>query len=168
MPNTGIKNIWIARIHCDIAYARLIGDIQRFRKRYAAVERNVHPALGTRPKSVSEHADHDVLGILRIENDARNTRRIYGKCDRVPATAAIDGLIKTALGYNVVTWIRLARAEPQRLIVVRIDRNCADGCDMNAVGYILPGNAAVHRFPRAAAGRSRVVQKWVRIAAHYC
>ncbi len=145
------------RVGDQLAHAAARSGVQRLRPRLAAVGRAVHAALGRVREHVAERADQHDVRVARIDDDGRDRVRRAQSHVR-PGLAAVGRLVETVAPRHVVARVRLAGAHPHDVVVLRVDRDRADGRDALRVEHRRPGRAAVHRLPHAAARRAETVQ----------
>ena len=81
-------------------------------------------------------------------------RSEFGRPDVRPGFAAIGRFVDSVADRNAVARPRFARADPDVLRILRVERDRADRLHRLLVEDRLELRAAVFRFPNAAAGRA--------------
>lgn len=82
-------------------------------------------AMGAVGECVPERADDDVVVIARVDQNPRNVPGLF-EAGVGPGIATIGALVDAVAVADVVSGIRLAGSNPNRLVVGRIDCYRAD------------------------------------------
>src|SRR5258706_385136 len=90
LPHAGEEHTRIRRIHDEIGRARGVVDEQDLRPGLAPVGRSEDAAFGLRAVGASERRDVNVVGIFRVNDDARDASRVLEAC-ALPVLAGVRG-----------------------------------------------------------------------------
>src|ERR1051326_2209255 len=88
-PHACVKNVWVRRIDLEIRDAVLVVDVERLGPRLTAVGSHEHAALFVGTKSMTEGADVDNVGSLRIDDDRRYVLGVF-ETHVLPGLAAVS------------------------------------------------------------------------------
>ena len=107
---------------------------------------------------VAQRADVGDVGVQRIDDDARDVMRVC-EAQIAPRLAAIERLVHAVAEADAVARVGLARAHPDDVRIMRIDRDVADGDGGLVIENRSPGGAAVGGLEQAARGGGDVDQR---------
>src|SRR5690606_34189462 len=137
--------------------SRVLVAIQHARPRRAAVGAAIDAALLVRRAVLAERAGENDVAVRRMHTHAREVARL-AQSDVRQCLAAVRRAIEAVARLDVAAQLRLARADVDDVRIRRAHCDRADRCRIDlVVGDGLPGRAAVHRLPEAAAGGAEVV-----------
>src|SRR5580700_2819432 len=103
----------------------------------AAVGGSKNAALRSRSIGMSQRADEDDVGILRVNGDTRNAARLL-QAGELPCFACIVRPVHTLPYGNMAADKRFARARPHYVRIARCHRERADRGDGLSVKDRLP------------------------------
>src|SRR5262245_7043514 len=161
--HAGVEDVRVARIGSDVGARRLRVDVQHLTPCFAAVDGLEDAALFVRPPLATQAAGVHEVGVLRVDDDARDLVRLR-ETDVRPVLAGIDGFVHAVADRRVVARILLAGADVYDVRIARRDRDGADRGDRLLVEDGLEGGAAVRGLDDAAVGTGDVVD--VAVARH--
>src|SRR3954467_8765333 len=98
---------------------------------------------------MSERADVNDVGVLRMDGDGGDVLRIF-EAHVLPGLAAVSRLVNTIAKRHAVAHGRLARADPNDFRITRSERDVADRHRPLAFEDRFPRNAAVRRLPQTS------------------
>ncbi len=134
---------------------RQIAAPEHLAPRLPAVRGLVDAALVAIAPQLSRHAHVHRVGLGRIDEDFDDVFRVPEPHVR-PILAAIVRAVDSVADRHAVAHPRLARAHPDHLGILRIDRHGADGLHRLLVEHRLEGRATVRRLPHAATRRADI------------
>src|SRR4029453_2291556 len=147
VPHCGIQQLWILRIHRQRrAAGRLVRALQHERPALAAVASLVQTAIRRIAPQFARHAGIYGVRILRVDRDLDDALGAL-QSHVVPGVAAIGRLVDAVADRPRIARPGFARADPDRLRVVRIERDRADRLHRLLVEYRLERRPAVERLP---------------------
>jgi len=161
LPHAGEEHARIVRIHGDVRAAGVLVDEQHAVPRSAAVGRSEDAALRLRAVRVAERAGEDDVGVLRVDDHARDAAGPIEAHAR-PRFAGVGRLVDAIADRDVASDECLAGAGPDRVRIAGRNRQRANRLDVLIVEDRIPVGAGVAGFPDAARGRADVED--VRIA----
>ena len=152
VPHAGEERARVLPVHGDHGAARReVAAFQDLRPRLAAVGGAVDAAVVAVGPELAGRARVNGVGFRGIHEDLRDPLRAAEPRVR-PALAAVDRLVHAVADRDAVARPGFARADPDRLRVLRIDRHRADRLHGLLVEDRLEGRSAVDRLPDAAGG----------------
>src|SRR5258708_15972973 len=154
LPHSGEQDVGHLRIEREVGGTCAGIDVEDLLPRLPAIGGLEYAPLFVAVPCVAGGADVDCVAGLRIDGDARDVLAV-GEAGAGPVRAAVGGLVDAAADRNTVTHPRLARTDPHRRRLRRIDGDGPDGlCVVVEDG--VECETAVRRLPDAAAGRAGV------------
>src|SRR5690349_25099476 len=103
----------------------LIIDVERFGPRLATVSRHEDAAFFIWTKRVTERADVNDVGVLRIDNDGRDVFGL-GESHVLPRLAAVGRFVNAIAERHAVAYVRFAGADPNDVGITRREGDVAD------------------------------------------
>ena len=146
LPRRRVHHVRVARVEVDLVDAGVLVDFEHALPRVAAVGRAVEPALAAlgpqRPLRRDEHRAR-IVGMHRDHADV--ARRLQPHVRERPP--AVDRLVDAVAIAHRALAVVLAGADPQREVVVRVERDRADRVRAVVVEDGRPGRPRVGRLP---------------------
>jgi hypothetical protein len=125
LPHTGEEHARVVRIHGDIGAACVLVDEQHTVPRSAAIGRPEDAALRLRAVRVAERAGEDDVGVLRVDDHARDPAGPLEAHAR-PRFAAVGRLVDAVADRDVAADECLAGAGPDHVRIAGCNRECPD------------------------------------------
>ena len=164
LPETGVENPRIVRVHRQVRCSRLRVDEEDPFPALAAVRGPVDAAFFIGAVHMALRGDVDDIGIGGVNADAPDLPAV-SEPDVLPARPAVGRLVDAVAVRDVAADRLLARAHVEDVRVRFRYRDRADRARLEVlVGNDLPVRAAVRRLPDAAARRAEVIDQ--RLMAH--
>ena len=151
----GIQHLGIGRVHRQIDRAGVLIQAEHVLPVPSAVDRHEHSTLRVCTPQVSERGYVDDIGILRVDDDAADVVRL-AKPHVLPCPAAVGRLVDAIAPRGALSVVGFARANPDDVVICRVDGHVADGHRGLAVKDVHPGVASVHGLQEAARSRRGV------------
>src|SRR6185312_8720575 len=158
LPGAGKEYVRVVRVHAQAGAAGILVDEQRAFPGLAAVGGAEHAALLLRRRSTPQRAHEHVVGIARVDHDARDASG-FRQAHVLPVLAGIGGLVHAVTDH--VAWTDhpwLAGTHPDRIGIGRRDRKRADRRHVLVVEDGDVGVAAIGGLPQAARCRAQVIR----------
>src|SRR5581483_659987 len=156
LPGGCKQHLAIGRLHGDIDRAGVIVDVQRLAPGLAAVGGHEYAAIRARTPLQAEHRNHDVIGVMWIDDDAADLADVL-EAHEIPGLARIRREIDTRAGDHVVADVGLAGAHPDQVRVRGGNGDRANGARRLLLENRLEVQAAIGRLEHTAAGRADIV-----------
>ena len=131
------------------ATRREISALEHERPVRAAVGRAIQAAIGAIAPEFARHARVDDVSVLRTHDDARDALAVR-QPDVGPVVAAVGRFVDAVAHRDAVARPTLARADPHRVVMRRVERDRADRLHRLLVEDGVERRSAVARFPHAA------------------
>ncbi len=151
LPRGGEQHVGIARVHDDVAHARVLADREHGRPGLAAVRRLVEAAVAAGRPERALRRDVDGVAVLRVDQDPAD---VLGALEPhvLPALAAVLALVDAVAVADAALRVVLAAAHPDDARVPGVDRDAADRGGALAVEDRRPAGAGILGAPDAARG----------------
>ncbi len=161
LPGAGEHGVGIAWIHAEPATAGFLIDEQRLLPAPAAIGGAEHAAFALRRRAGTFGAHQHVVGVLRVDEDARDASR-FRQAHVLPGRATVGGFVHP-VADNVAgaDRPRLAGAHPHRIVVGRRNRDGANRGRVLPVENRFEGMPAVGGLPQTTRGRTEVIRRVV-------
>ena len=150
-----VDDAGVHRIEDDVGEAGVVVDELDVVPGLAAVGRLVDAAFRVRAEEMAERRDVDRVGVLRIDDDARDRLRLF-QPDVGEGLAAVGRLVDAVAERRGLAVVRLAGADVDDVRVARMDGDVADRGGGVGVEHRLERHAVVLRLPHAADGVAKV------------
>ncbi len=157
-PHRRVENARVVHVHRKLGRTGLVVNVQNRFPGRAAIDRLVNASLFRSAVQRALSRDQDDVGILRIDDDARDVLRRF-EPDPLPRLAGVSRFVDAiAVVRHHAAHCVFAHADVNNVRVAFRNSHSADGTGLEvAVGDVAPTDAHVVCFPETAASRSHVV-----------
>src|SRR6185437_4221545 len=103
-PHACVQNVWVRLIDLEIGDAVLVIDVEGLGPRLTAVRSHEHTALLVWTKSMSERADVNDVGVLRIDDDGGDVFGVF-EAHVLPRLATVSRLVNAVAERDAVAHV---------------------------------------------------------------
>src|SRR6185369_13145324 len=103
-PHAGVENVWVRRIDLEVRDAVLVVDVESLGPGLTAVRSHKHAAFFVGTKSMSERADVNDVGVLRVDDDGGDTLSVF-EAHVLPGLACVSRFVNTVAERDAVAHV---------------------------------------------------------------
>ncbi len=146
VPHRRVQQVRVARVDVEVCRAVHVVDVEDLLPRLARVLAHEDAALLVRAEGVPDGRDIDLVGIERVDDDARDVTRV-GEPEVAPGLATICGLVDPVPEGDRVAHVRFPGAHVDHVGVRRVEREVTDRLHGLLVEERRERGAGVRRLP---------------------